>query len=91
MKYIVQLFETHDSWEDSDTYCMFQVIFSAKSKAEAKKKSASVFRQWKKENVDYSNLAKLFPSGITYKSQTMPLNEFIKMKQKQYKVCFAKK
>lgn len=85
MKYIIQFFETHDTMVDSDSYCMFQVIFSAKSKKEAKKKSASLLRKWKKEQQDtFGNNA----PGVTYTQQTLSLNEFIKIKEKQHRMFF---
>jgi len=87
MKYIIQLFQNHDYMVDTDSYCMFQVIFTAKSKKEAKKKSASILRKWKKEQQET-----LFGNNferVTYTQQTLPLVDFINIKEKQYKVCFT--
>lgn len=83
MKYIIQFFENHAVRKNSDSYCMFQVIFSAKSKEEAKKKSIIALNKWKKEHQDET-----YWDGITYTQQTMPLSEFIKIKEKQYKAVF---
>jgi hypothetical protein len=85
MKYIVQLFQEYDNAVDRDSHLMFQVIFSAKSIKEARKVSGSVFRKWKKEQEDDYGLM----AGHTYKKQTFLLKDFIKMKEQQFKVCFA--
>ncbi len=84
MKYIIQLFQEYDNAVDHESIMRFQVIFPAKSKKEAMKISASVFKKWKKENEeDYG-----WALGLTFKKQTFLLSEFIKMKEQQYKVCF---
>lgn len=87
MKYIVQMFEEYDNAVDSESIMRLQVIFPAKSKKEAMKTSASIFKKWKKEHIeDYG-----FNSEHTYVKQTFLLNDFIKMKEQQYKVCFAQR
>jgi hypothetical protein len=78
-KYIVQIFREIEGGflRAPDALMEFQVIFSAKSKDEAKKKAKSFFRKWKNEDAIV---------GCTYSHQHMSLTDFISVKEQQYKV-----
>lgn len=85
MKYIVQLFEEYDNAVDHESIMRFQVIFPAKSKKEAMKISASIFKKWKKEQ-EADNYR--YGDNCKYVKQTFLLDNFIDMKMQQYKAYF---
>lgn len=77
MKYIVQLFQNYD-----DSYNMFQVIFSAKSKEDAAKMSRSIFIKWKMDSAANG----VIPTNCT--KQIFLLTDFIKIKEQQFKAFY---